>query len=231
MAISIPYCSCTNVYFICKTASTIGGTKVTGNRIENDSLERIASEVIGCPLCKLSRTRRNAVPGEGQVSAKIMFIGEAPGKNEDLKGKPFVGAAGRILDQAMEKAGIERSKVFITNVVKCRPPGNRVPEEDERIACQPYLQRQISLISPKIICVLGSTAYSSILGGKSIAASRGKIVKKDGQRYFLTVHPAATIYNRGLRTVFEKDLFKLSKELKMIENGQNGESLLNYTNY
>ena len=199
------------------------------NRIENDSLERIASEVIRCPLCKLSRTRRNAVPGEGQVSAKIMFIGEAPGKNEDLEGKPFVGSAGRILDQAMKKAGIERSKVFITNVVKCRPPSNRVPEEDERIACQPYLHRQISLISPKIICILGSTAYSSILGGRSITTSRGKIVKKDGQRYFLTVHPAAAIYNRGLRTIFEKDLFKLSEEIKKIENGQNGESLLSYT--
>ncbi|MFL6323313.1 MAG: uracil-DNA glycosylase family protein, partial [Nitrososphaeraceae archaeon] len=196
---------------------TIEGRKVTRNVIQNDSLERIASEVIGCPLCKLSRTRKNAVPGQGQVSAKIMFIGEAPGKNEDLKGKPFVGAAGRILDQAMEKAGIDRSMVFITNVVKCRPPSNRIPDEDERIACRPYLQRQISLISPKIICILGTTAYSSILGGKSITASRGKIVKKDGQRYFLTVHPAAAIYNRGLRTIFENDLFKLSDEIKKIE--------------
>ena len=208
---------------------TIGGRKVTRNVIQNDSLERIASEVIGCPLCKLSRTRKNAVPGQGQVSAKIMFIGEAPGKNEDLKGKPFVGAAGRILDQAMEKAGIDRSMVFITNVVKCRPPSNRIPDEDERIACRPYLQRQISLISPKIICILGNTAYSSILGGKSITASRGKIVKKDGQRYFLTVHPAAAIYNRGLRSVFEKDLFKLSDEIKRIENAQQGDSLLSYT--
>jgi uracil-DNA glycosylase family 4 len=208
---------------------TIEGRKVTRNVIQNDSLERIASEVIGCPLCKLSRTRKNAVPGQGQVSAKIMFIGEAPGKNEDLKGKPFVGAAGRILDQAMEKAGIDRSMVFITNVVKCRPPSNRIPDEDERIACRPYLQRQISLISPKIICILGNTAYSSILGGKSITASRGKIVKKDGQRYFLTVHPAAAIYNRGLRSVFEKDLFKLSDEIKRIENVQQGDSLLSYT--
>lgn len=208
---------------------TIEGRKVTRNVIQNDSLERIASEVIGCPLCKLSRTRKNAVPGQGQVSAKIMFIGEAPGKNEDLKGKPFVGAAGRILDQAMEKAGIDRSMVFITNVVKCRPPSNRIPDEDERIACRPYLQRQISLISPKIICILGNTAYSSILGGKSITASRGMIVKKDGQRYFLTVHPAAAIYNRGLRSVFEKDLFKLSDEIKRIENAQQGDSLLSYT--
>ena len=208
---------------------TIEGRKVTRNVIQNDSLERIASEVIGCPLCKLSRTRKNAVPGQGQVSAKIMFIGEAPGKNEDLKGKPFVGAAGRILDQAMEKAGIDRSMVFITNVVKCRPPSNRIPDKDERIACRPYLQRQISLISPKIICILGNTAYSSILGGKSITASRGKIVKKDGQRYFLTVHPAAAIYNMGLRSVFEKDLFKLSDEIKRIENAQQGDSLLSYT--
>ncbi|MFL6370557.1 MAG: uracil-DNA glycosylase family protein, partial [Nitrososphaeraceae archaeon] len=163
---------------------TIEGRKVTRNVIQNDSLERIASEVIGCPLCKLSRTRKNAVPGQGQVSAKIMFIGEAPGKNEDLKGKPFVGAAGRILDQAMEKAGIDRSMVFITNVVKCRPPSNRIPDQDERIACRPYLQRQISLISPKIICILGNTAYSSILGVKSITASRGKNVKKECQRYY-----------------------------------------------
>jgi DNA polymerase len=129
----------------------------------------------------------------------------------------------------MEKAGIKKSQVFITNVVKCRPPSNRVPEEDERIACQPYLQRQISLISPKIICILGSTAYSSILGGKSITASRGKIVKKNGQIYFLTVHPAAAIYNRGLRNIFEKDLFKLSEEIKKIEKGAQGDALLSYT--
>jgi uracil-DNA glycosylase len=212
-----------------KKSSTIVGHKVTRDEVQNDSLERIASEVIGCPLCKLSRTRKNAVPGEGHISAKIIFIGEAPGKNEDLRGKPFVGAAGSILDQAMEKAGIERSKVFITNVVKCRPPSNRIPEEDERIACQPYLQRQISLISPKIICILGNVAYSSILGGKSIAASRGKIVKKDGQRYFLTLHPAAAIYNRGLRITFERDLLKLSEEIKKVEGGEQADSLLSYT--
>ena len=197
-------------------------------KVKNDSLEKVASEVIGCPLCKLSRTRKNAVPGEGQLSAKIMFIGEAPGKNEDLKGKPFVGAAGRILDQAMQKAGIERSEVFITNVVKCRPPNNRVPEDDERAACRPYLQRQISLLSPKIICILGSTAYSSILGGKSITASRGKFIVYEDQTYFLTVHPAAAIYNRSLQAIFEADLLELSKQIKKIENGQHRDSLLRY---
>jgi uracil-DNA glycosylase len=194
----------------------------------DESLEKIANEIIGCPLCKLSRSRKNAVPGEGQVSARIIFIGEAPGKSEDEKGKPFVGAAGRILNIAMEKAGIKRSEVFITNAVKCRPPDNRVPEADELASCRPYLERQISRISPKVICILGSTAYSSILGGKSITADRGKIIKRNGQKYFLTVHPAAAIYNKSLRATLENDLFKLSKEIRRIENSDN-QSLLDYT--
>jgi DNA polymerase len=196
--------------------------------MSDDSLEKIASEIIGCPLCKLSRSRKNAVPGEGQVSARIIFIGEAPGKSEDEKGKPFVGAAGRILNIAMEKAGIKRSEVFITNAVKCRPPDNRVPEADELASCRPYLERQISRISPKVICILGSTAYSSILGGKSITADRGKIIKRNGQKYFLTVHPAAAIYNKSLRAALENDLSDLSKEIKRIENHDN-QSLLDYT--
>jgi uracil-DNA glycosylase len=197
------------------------------NKVSNDSLEKIASEVIGCPLCKLSRSRRNAVPGDGQLSSKIMFIGEAPGKNEDEQGKPFVGAAGMILNQALEKAGIKRAEVFITNVVKCRPPGNRVPENDERSICRQYLDRQISLIAPKIICILGSTAYSSILGGKSITKNRGKIMERNGQKYFLTVHPAAAIYNKNLRSVLNNDLFILSKEIKKMEYDKRT-SLLDY---
>ena len=197
------------------------------NKVSNDSLEKIASEVIGCPLCKLSRSRRNAVPGDGLLSSKIMFIGEAPGKNEDEQGKPFVGAAGMILNQALEKAGIKRAEVFITNVVKCRPPGNRVPENDERSICRQYLDRQISLIAPKIICILGSTAYSSILGGKSIIKNRGKIIEKNGQKYFLTIHPAAAIYNKNLRSVLNNDLFLLSKEIKKMEYDKRT-SLLDY---
>ena len=197
------------------------------NKVSNDSLEKIASEVIGCPLCKLSRSRRNAVPGDGQLSSKIMFIGGAPGKNEDEQGKPYVGAAGMILNQALEKAGIKRAEVFITNVVKCRPPNNRLPENDERSICRQYLDRQISLIAPKIICILGSTAYSSILGGKSIIKNRGKIMEKNGQKYFLTIHPAAAIYNKNLRSVLNNDLFLLSKEIKKMEYDKRT-SLLDY---
>ena len=186
--------------------------------ISNDSLEEIATEVVGCSLCKLSRSRKNAVPGDGQTSAKIIFIGEAPGKNEDEKGRPFIGVAGRILDEALQKAGIERSQVFITNIVKCRPPGNRIPEDDERAACSPYLDRQISLIAPRIICILGATAYSSILGGKSITQNRGKIIKRKGQKYLITIHPAAAIYNKNLRHALEDDLSSLSQEIKKMEN-------------
>jgi uracil-DNA glycosylase len=181
---------------------------------KHDSLEKIAAEVKGCPLCKLARTRKNAVPGEGQLAAKIMFVGEAPGRSEDEKGRPFVGAAGRILDDLLQKAGIERSQVFITNVVKCRPPNNRVPEGDEAVACRPYLDRQIALIKPKVICILGRTAYASLLGGSSITTNRGKIVEKAGQKYFLTFHPAAAIYNKSLLSALEADLKKLAKEIK-----------------
>jgi DNA polymerase len=174
-----------------------------------DSLEKVAGEVRGCPLCKLSRSRKNAVPGEGNLSAKIMFIGEAPGKTEDEKGRPFVGAAGRVLDQVLTQAGLDRSEVFITNVVKCRPPNNREPENDEITACRAYLERQISLINPNIICILGKTAFSSLLEGESITASRGKLIRRRGRKYFLTLHPAATIYNRKMLPLLEKDLKKL----------------------
>jgi DNA polymerase len=191
-----------------------------------DSLEKIATDVSGCPLCKLARTRKNAVPGEGQISAKIMFIGEAPGRSEDEKGKPFVGAAGLILDNLLKNAGIERSQVFITNIVKCRPPNNRVPEEDELIACRPYLDRQIALIKPKVICILGRTAYSSILGGSSITASRGKIIERSGQKYFSTFHPAAVIYNKSLRSTLEADLKRLAAEINKKEESK--ESLEDY---
>jgi DNA polymerase len=179
----------------------------------DDSLEKIAAEVTGCPLCKLARTRKNAVPGEGQLAARIMFVGEAPGRCEDEKGKPFVGAAGKILDEMLEKAGIHRSQVFITNVVKCRPPNNRIPEEDEVAACRPYLDRQVALIRPRIICILGRTAYSSVLGGGSITANRGKVIEKEGQKYFLTIHPAAAIYNKSMLSLLEADMKKLAKEV------------------
>jgi uracil-DNA glycosylase family 4 len=176
-----------------------------------DHLEKLSLKVQVCTLCKLSRTRNNSVAGEGSSSPKVMLVGEAPGNREDLEGRPFVGYAGRILDSALNKAGIKRSEIFITNVVKCRPPNNRRPQKDEILACRRYLDKQISLMSPKIICILGSTAYRSILGGKSIVADRGKIVKKEGKKYFLTIHPASVRYNNILYSALENDMLTLAK--------------------
>ena len=182
-----------------------------------NTLEIIADEVRKCTLCGLSEGRTNAVPGEGNGFAKIMFIGEAPGRSEDQQGRPFVGAAGKLLTEALQEAGLSREDVFITNIVKCRPPNNRVPKEEERNACRPYLERQIALINPKIICILGRTAYESLLEGGSITSNRGRLVKHDKRFYFLTVHPAAIIYNPELKTVFRSDLVNLVNELKKLE--------------
>jgi DNA polymerase len=185
--------------------------------MSNDSIEKIQAEVINCISCDLCKSRTNAVPGDGDSKASIMFIGEAPGRNEDEKGRPFVGMAGKILDETLTKAGVIRSRVYITNVVKCRPPGNRVPTEEERRICKNYLEREISIISPKIICILGRTAYQSLLGGNSILGNRGKFIQKDNRLYFLTVHPAAIIYNNRLRKVLEKDMETLVKECRRLQ--------------
>jgi uracil-DNA glycosylase len=176
-----------------------------------DLIKQISDEVIRCTKCQLCHTRKNAVPGEGSGSARILFVGEAPGRFEDVQGKPFVGPAGRILDATLSKANISGSQIFITNIVKCRPPGNRRPKRDEISWCNDYLNKQISLINPKIVCILGATAYSSLLGGKEITLDRGKLLNINGRDYFLTIHHAATLYRRSLLRVLEEDLLKLSK--------------------
>lgn len=183
-----------------------------------DTLEIIADQVRKCTLCRLCEGRKNAVPGEGSSHAKLMFIGEAPGRNEDAQGRPFVGAAGKLLTEALREAGLSREDVFITNVVKCRPPDNRVPTDQERSACRPYLERQIRIINPKIICILGRTAYEALLKGGSITANRGKLLSYERRYYFLTVHPAAVIYNPQLKTAFKKDIVKLVYLLRELES-------------
>ena len=180
-------------------------------------LKKIKEQVTECTNCELSQTRTNSVPGKGNFRSDVIFVGEAPGKNEDVKGEPFIGIAGKKLSSALENAGISREQVYITNIVKCRPPKNRVPTITERDTCKNYLEKEIQIIKPKIICILGNTAFKSLLDGKEIIKFRGKIVKKDNQLYFLTIHPAATIYNQKLISVLKKDikkLFKLIKEIK-----------------
>jgi DNA polymerase len=178
-----------------------------------DELYEIRKSVITCTKCDLCKSRTNAVPGNGSKDAKIMFIGEAPGRNEDLQGEPFVGAAGKKLRAMLEKNGIGQDITYITNVVKCRPPNNRVPTDTERNACREHLEKEIDTIKPKIICVLGNTASNSILGQGEITKNHGQTIEKNGKTYFLTFHPAAVIYNQKLGSLLEQDLENLGKIL------------------
>ena len=195
----------------------------------NYELELVRRNVIECTKCELCKTRTNSVPGKGNFQSDIIFVGEAPGRNEDKSGEPFVGIAGQRLTLALQEAGISRESVYITNVVKCRPPNNRVPTISERNTCHDYLQKEISIIKPKVICILGNTAFNSILGGSEITKYRGKIVKKDNQIYFLTVHPAATIYNQELISVLNKDISKLFGLIRELKNGKEVPVDIEYT--
>ena len=192
-------------------------------------LQEIKQQVIECTKCELSKTRNNSVAGKGNFKSDVIFVGEAPGKNEDLKGEPFIGIAGKKLSLALESAGITRDEVYITNIVKCRPPNNRVPTTNERETCKDYLKKEIEIIKPKIICILGNTAFGSLLDGKEITKYRGKIVRKDNQLYFLTVHPAATIYNQKLIDVLKNDIEKLFKLIKELNDNKEIQIDIEYT--
>ena len=192
-------------------------------------LKKIKKQVTQCTKCELSKTRNNSVPGKGNFKSDVIFVGEAPGKNEDMKGEPFIGIAGKKLSIALENAGITRDEVYITNIVKCRPPKNRVPTTNERNTCQNYLKKEIEIIKPKIICILGNTAFNSLLDGKEIIKFRGKIVRKNNQLYFLTIHPAATIYNQKLINVLKKDIKKLLKIIKELKNNKKVKIDIEYT--
>ncbi len=195
----------------------------------SQELETINQNVIKCTKCDLCKTRTNSVPGKGNFQSDVIFVGEAPGRNEDKNGEPFVGVAGKKLSIALEEAGISRDEVYITNIVKCRPPNNRVPNTSERNTCQEYLKEEISIIKPKIICILGNTAFNSILGGSEITKFRGKIVRKDNQLYFLTIHPAATIYNQKLIDVLKNDIVKLFDLIKELKNNKEVRIDIEYT--
>ncbi len=189
-----------------------------------NQLNGLRAQVTLCTKCELSKSRTNAVPGKGSIKSEILFIGEAPGRNEDLKGEPFVGAAGNILSEALAYGGLSRDDVFITNVVKCRPPNNRLPLVQEIDLCHQYLEKELEIIKPKIICILGNTAYNSILSGDSITKNRGKIIKKNNQLYFLTIHPAAAIYNPSLKQVLKEDIKTLKESLDKLKKGNDAET-------
>ena len=178
---------------------------------EGDSLSRVAEEVSGCTKCPLSLTRTKTVPGEGPPNAKVVILGEGPGRNEDEQGRPFVGAAGKQLDGFLAEAGLNRSDVFITNVVKCRPPENRRPTTLESAACNPYLERQLGILKPKVLVLLGDTALKRFLPEEGISSAHGKVFQRNGRVIFPTYHPAAMIYNRSLEKVTKDDFRALGR--------------------
>jgi len=183
-------------------------------------LQELELEVRNCQKCPLYKTKIQAVPGEGNSHPDIIFIGEAPGASEDRQGKPFCGAAGKFLDQLLVHINLKRKNVYITNVIKCRPPGNRDPEPKEIRMCLPYLERQIEIIHPKIIITLGRHSLSQFFPERRISNDHGKAVRRQGQIYFFSYHPAAALYNNSMKKELMVDFKKLEKLIIMQAAGR-----------
>jgi DNA polymerase len=174
------------------------------------NLSSIAEEIVVCTRCDLHKSRRRAVPGEGSGQAKIMLVGEAPGKEEDAQGRPFVGRSGKVLNEILAKVGLKRKELFITSVVKCRPPKNRTPRREEMDVCvQAHLRRQIEVISPTILCLLGGVAAKALLGKERVSEIRGKVFRRGSETLLPTYHPAAAGRNRSWRYYLREDLKRL----------------------
>ncbi len=184
-----------------------------------ETLDTIASRAVVCPLCDLSLKRKNAVPGVGSASAKLVIIGEAPGRYEDEQGKPFVGLSGKFLNSYLEAAGIKRDEAFVTNAVKCRPPNNRKPNDIELNACRPYLVRQLSIIKPKLVLALGTSACNALgIKYKHLSDVRGKAADTEfgGMKIkvFVTFHPSFPMRFTKPRQTFLDDLKRVNEILK-----------------
>jgi len=187
---------------------------------ELEKLLSIDEEIRRCELCPLWKSRTKAVPGSGlKQKGVLMFVGEGPGRNEDLTGEPFVGRGGKLLDGFLDGAGIKRSQVFVTNVVKCRPPENRKPfPEEVRTCTSNFLERQIEILEPKLICTLGATAMEYFTGEKKIGSFRGKVTKaKNGYSIYPLYHPASALRNKTHKATLEKDVMKIPKVLKRLK--------------
>lgn len=189
---------------------------------KREELEKLNKQMLACTKCALRSGCTQVVPGAGSANAEIMFIGEAPGKKEDELGVPFVGAAGKFLDEMLEIIKLKREDVYIANTVKCRPPANRDPSQEEKDICFKWLEEQIAVINPKIIVTLGRHSMNLFLPDLKISEAHGKALRKDfpglGKRVFFTLyHPAAALYNGGMREILIKDFKKIPKVLKLIE--------------
>lgn len=177
----------------------------------------LMDQIYACKACGLSAGRTNVVPGEGNLHARLMFIGEGPGAQEDLTGRPFVGAAGQLLDRMLAAIGLLREDVYIANVVKCRPPHNRVPTPDEAAACMPYLRAQVALVRPQVIVLLGATPAKAILGEDTrITRDRGKWVERKGVWIMPTFHPAALLRDESKKRPAWEDFQAVRDKLKSL---------------
>ncbi len=184
-----------------------------------ETWEQLEEGIKDCKKCKLCHNRTNIVLGVGNRNADIMFIGEGPGADEDKEGIPFVGKAGKLMNQALLGLGIKRDDLYIANIVKCRPPANRNPESDEAAACIDYLRSQVLLVKPKIVVLLGSIALKNILGEQyGITAARGNWIEKKGIKYMPTWHPAALLRDESKKIEFWNDLKKVRKLMLNEEN-------------
>jgi DNA polymerase len=178
------------------------------------SMKQLENTIRNCTNCPLYETRIKAVPGEGPSNPKIMLIGEGPGRNEDEQGRPFCGAAGKQLNGFLEQAGLFRKDIFITSIIKCRPPNNRVPKMEEANACKKWLFKQIQILKPKIIGLMGRTAVQHLLESKiDLAKQHGTIVVHNNQPFMILYHPAAVIYNQSLEQTIAEDFKALSREV------------------
>jgi DNA polymerase len=177
-------------------------------------LEELCRRIRTCTDCPLSESRTHAVPGEGPADAEVMFIGEGPGYHEDRLGRPFVGPAGKFLEELLESVGLRREQVYITNVVKCRPPNNRDPLPSEIAACRKYLERQIALIQPRVIVTLGRHSLAWFFPKDSISKVHGQARRKDGVYFLHLYHPAAALHQPAMRETIEQDFQKLAQVLE-----------------
>jgi DNA polymerase len=180
-----------------------------GAMSSEELLKEVAVEVSTCSKCNLCKGRTKAVPGEGSLNAKVLFIGEGPGFHEDRQGRPFVGPAGQFLDELLESINLKRSDVFITNVVKCRPPNNRDPLPEEIAACNGYLDRQIAALKPRVIVTLGRFSMAKFFGSEKISAIHGRARKKDGYICIAMYHPAAGLHQNSLKDTIREDFKKI----------------------
>ena len=176
--------------------------------------DTLVEQVRTCTRCTLSQKRTRAVPGEGRLDADIVFIGEGPGFHEDQQGRPFVGPAGKLLDEMLASIGLKREDVYITNMIKCRAPNNRDPLPGEIEACKPYLDRQLEMIAPRVVVTLGRYSFSKFFPDVPIGKARGKPVKWNGLTVYPMYHPAAALRNGNLRSTLEKDFGELPAILK-----------------